>query len=67
MLIAQRLGWHVCQFNNQTGVVTLVSSTTGPLELSASEAYRLLQFLYSQQELLHLFSLREEQQGGQGQ
>jgi hypothetical protein len=63
MNLTQKLGWHTATLNNETGVLTLVSSTTGPLDLSASEAYKLLQFLYTQQELLQLLSKKEKQEG----
>jgi hypothetical protein len=59
-IISQKLGWHTAAFNNETGIVSLVSSTSGPLDLGASESYHLLQFLYTQQELLQLFALRED-------
>jgi hypothetical protein len=59
-IITKKIGWHTAQLSNETGVLTLVSSTSGPLDLSPSEAYNLLQFLYTQQELLQLFSIKEE-------
>ncbi len=65
MTITVKLGWHTATFNYNTGIVTLVSSTTGPLDLSPGEAYKLLKFLYSQQELLEALSKREEQEGRQ--
>jgi hypothetical protein len=63
MIITTSLGWHEAQFSNETGVLTLVSPTTGPLDLSASEAYSLLQFLFTQQELLQALSKQEEHEG----
>jgi hypothetical protein len=61
VLTSKKLGWHTVSFQQETGIVKLVSPTTGPLELSASEAYKLLQFLYTQQELLQLLAKKEEQ------
>jgi hypothetical protein len=62
MILTQKIGWHTASLSSVTGVLTLVSSTSGPLDLSPGEAYNLLQFLFVQQELLQALALSEERQ-----
>ena len=60
MPIEKKLGWHIATWDPERGLLTLVSSTTGPLDLSASETWRLLQWLFSMQEILNIAAAKEE-------
>jgi hypothetical protein len=62
MRISRKIGWHICHFQHETGIVSLVSSTTS-LDLSPLEAYNLLHFLAIVQEPLRLKASAEKREG----
>jgi hypothetical protein len=61
-LYTQKLGWHQAVYNTDTGILILTSSTHSEDDFLALEVWRLLAWLLSFQEILHV-KAAEEQRG----
>jgi len=63
MKITQKLKWFSATLDDR-GILTLSSPSTITIELSASDSYELLQFLFSHQETLIAGQQREQREEG---